>query len=161
TPINLAAVEQLVAATDAVVSEALAVAQRRTDGGKDIDDAQVHCERLAYAATEVAATKALLAYARAAAEHGQTDAAANGMAAVFAGEVAQRLASQADAHAEDFGLDEAVISRTFGSAAVKALVRSAVSDARVRAIGRQVIQQRGANHAWVESDIALMTRDSV
>ena len=37
---------------DALVREALAVASKRTDGGKGIDDEQVHAERLAYAATE-------------------------------------------------------------------------------------------------------------
>ena len=51
-PVDLAGVEKLVATTDALVREALAVASKRTEGGKGIDDEQVHCERLAYAATE-------------------------------------------------------------------------------------------------------------
>ena len=67
-PIDLAAVQQLVTTTDALVREALEVARKRTDGGKNIDDEQVHCERLAYAATEVAAARDLVAYARAAAQ---------------------------------------------------------------------------------------------
>jgi len=161
SPADVAEVEKLVTATDAVVRAALDVTRQRTDGGKGIDDAQVHCERLAYAATEVAAAKELVAYAKAAAQHGQADVVVNEMAGVFAGEVAQRLRSNVEAHAEDFGLDEATLNQTLGSSAAKAAVRSFVSDARVRAIGRNVMQQRGANHTWLESEIAAMTRDSV
>ncbi len=54
SPIGLAAVERLVGSTEKVAQAALDVARQRTDGGKGIDDAQVHCERLAYVATEVA-----------------------------------------------------------------------------------------------------------
>jgi len=161
TPVELAHVGKLIATTDAVVREALDIARRATDRGKGIDDAQVQCERLAYAATEVGAAKELHAYAQAAAGHGQGDAVVNEMAAVFAGEAAQRLASHVDAHTEEFGLGDARLNATLGTAEIKALIRSAVSDARVRAIGRQVMQQRGANHSWLESEIAVMTRDSV
>ena len=41
------------------------------------------------------------------------------------------------------------------------LIRDALSDARVRAIGRHVMQQRGVNHCWMDNEMALMTRDSV
>jgi len=161
TPVELTHVEKLIATTEAVVREALDIARRATDGGKGIDDAQVQCERLAYAATEIAAAKDLLAYAQAAATHGQADAVVNEMAAVFAGEAAQRLASHVDAHSEEFGLSDARLNATLGTAETKALMRTAVSDARVRAIGRHVMQQRGANHSWLENEIAVMTRDSV
>ena len=66
-PVDLEGAAHVVEMSDAVVREALAVASRRTQGGKGIDEEQVHCERLAYAATEVAAARDLLAYARAAA----------------------------------------------------------------------------------------------
>jgi (2S)-methylsuccinyl-CoA dehydrogenase len=160
-PMDLADVEQLVGATETVVQHALQVGRRRTDGGKGIDDAQVHCERLAYVATEVAAAKALLAYAKAALEHGHRDPIVEQMAAVFAAEVAQRLAGHIDAHADDFALGNDVLNQTLGADATRACMRAGLADARVAAIGRHVIQQRGVNHSWIDSEMALLTRDSV
>lgn len=159
-PLDLFGTERLVAVIDSVVREALEVASRRTEGGKGIDDQQVHCERLAYAATELAAAKELLAYAKAVPE-GQRDAALEAMPGVFAAEVAQRLVAQIDAHLGEFGLSADRLNRTLGSAEVRDLVRTGLSDAVVCGIGRRVIEQRGTNHSWLESEIAAMTRDSV
>lgn len=160
-PVEAAAVRQLVSATETLVTAALAVARRRTEGGKGIDTAQAQCERLAYAATELAAAKDLFAYAQAAAAHGQRDAVIEEMAAVFAAEVAHRLSSQIDAHADAFGLDDDLLNTTLGLAPVKAVMRHALSDARVQAIGGRVMQQRGVNHSWIAEDMAVMSRDSV
>ena len=159
--IDLSAVKKIVDATDAVVREALSVAARRTDGGKGIDDEQVHCERLAYAATEVAAARDFLAYAESAAAAGQRDSAVDAMAALFAAEVGQRLSAQVDAHPEAFGVSDERLNATLGGADLKRAMRTAAADAAVRAIGRHVIEQRGANHSWLDNEIALMTRDSV
>lgn len=160
-PIDTAAVQLLVTSTDGLVQSALDVARERTDGGKGIDAAQVHCERLAYAATELAAAKALLAYAQNAAQQGHRDTVLEEMAGVFAAEVAQRLVGNVDAHRDEFGLDDEVLNKTLGAGATKVQIRAALSDVRVQAIGRHVIQQRGANHSWLEGEIAQMTRDSV
>ena len=159
-PVDLAGVEKLVQTTDALVREALEVASKRTEGGKRVDDEQVHCERLAYAATEVAAARELLTYARAAA-HGHRDPSIEGMAGVFAAEVAQRLGSQIDAHPDAFGLVAGRLDVTLGNASIKGLVRRAAADETVCAIGRHVIEQRGANHVWIDNEMAVMTRDSV
>ena len=150
-PIDLAAVQRLVTTTDAVVREALEVTSKRTDGGKNIDDEQVHCERLAYAATEVAAARDLVAYAQAAAQQGDKDTSVAEMAGVFAAEVAQRLAGNIDAHPTEFGLGDERLNQTLGTGATKGLIRDALSDARVRAIGRHVMQQRGVNHCWMDN----------
>ncbi len=158
---DLAQVEKLVAATDALVKEALAVASKRTDGGKGIDDEQVHCERLAYAATEVAAARDLLAYAQASQAQGHGDAIVTEMTAVFAAEVAQRLAGNIDAHPEEFGITSDRLNSSLGSASARGAIRDGLQDARIQAIGRHVIQQRGVNHSWIDSDMAVMTRDSV
>ncbi|MBI3784954.1 MAG: acyl-CoA dehydrogenase family protein [Deltaproteobacteria bacterium] len=160
-PVELANVERLVQSIDAVVTEALEVAAKRTQGGKLIDDEQVHCERLAYAATELRAAKDLLAYAQAAKTAGQGDASVAEMAAVFAGEVAQRLSASVDAHSTEFGISDERLSSTLGSSAIKTILRDVVSDARVGAIGRHVMQQRGVNHSWIDNEMAVMTRDSV
>jgi len=161
SPIGLAAVERLVGSTETVAQAALDVARKRTDGGKGIDDAQVHCERLAYLATEVRAAKEFLAYTRAAAAHGHGDPVVDEMAAVFAADVAHRLWSQIEAHTEEFGLTDAFLDETLGASATKQAMRAALHEARVRAIGRHVTQHRGVNHCWIEGDLAVMTRDSV
>ncbi len=158
---DLSAMEQLVSTTNAVVCEALEIASQRTDGGKGIDDEQVHCERLAYAATEVAAARDLLDYAKAAAAGGQRDPVVEAMAGAFAAEVGQRVGGQIDAHLEEFGLSSERLNATLGTSELRKVGRTAASDAALRGIGRHVIEQRGANHSWIDSDIALMTRDSV
>ncbi len=160
-PVELSAVAQLVGTTESLVKEALEVAGKRTDGGKGIDDEQVHCERLAYVATEVRAAKELLAYAEAATAAGAADASTADMAAVFAGEIALRLAGNVDAHPSEYGIDDARLNATLGSAASKKIIREAVLDGRVRAIGRHVMSQRGINHSWMENELGQMTRDSV
>jgi (2S)-methylsuccinyl-CoA dehydrogenase len=159
--IDLSATARLVDTTDAVVREALELANKRTDGGKRIDDEQVQSERVAYAATEVAAARDLLRYAQTAAGQGQSAPVVDTMAALFAAEVAQRLVGQIDAHLEEFGLSADRLNATLGAAESKRLMRAASADTVVRGIGRHVIEQRGANHGWIDSEIALMTRDSV
>jgi (2S)-methylsuccinyl-CoA dehydrogenase len=159
--LDLAGVERLVTTADMVVRAAVQVAKERTDGGKEIDAAQVQCERLAYAATEVAAARSLLEYARAATRQGHQDAVVNEMAAIFAAEVTQRLTSSIDAHAAEFGLSDGFLTQTLGTGSTRAAVRAGLSDARVAAVGRHAMQQRGVNHTWIDNELALMTRDSV
>jgi (2S)-methylsuccinyl-CoA dehydrogenase len=44
---------------------------------------------------------------------------------------------------------------------VKAAIRDGAHESRFRKIGKSVITNKGVNNSWLESDIALMTRDSV
>lgn len=158
--VDLAAVEKLVSTADSVVRESLEVASKRTEGGRGIDDEQVHCERLAYGATEVAAARDLLAYAKSVPAD-QRDPAVDAMAGVFAAEIAQKLAANVSAHIDEYGVSEERLNQTLGSSEMKGLVRCLGHDSVVRAIGRDVMNKRGANHSFLDSDIASMTRDSV
>src|SRR5215470_18793210 len=88
-------------AARAVIDEAIRSARKVTQNGKAIDEHQVHAERLAYAATEVAAAEALAAYARSRHEAGAGDATTDTMAAAFAAEIADRLRARIDGHQED------------------------------------------------------------
>ncbi len=155
---DLAATEQIFAAADEVVRQSLEVASKRTDGGKGIDDEQVHCERLAYAATELAAARDLLNYAGG---PGAADPAVPSMAAAFAAEFALKLGGQVSAHLREFGISEDRLAETLGSAAVLAAARAAVADETLCAIGRHVIANRGVNHSPIDDEMAVMTRDSV
>ncbi len=143
-----------------VVDASLEAGRRTTANGRAIDDHQVHAERLAYAATEVAAAEALWAYARARREAGAGDATTEAMAAAFAAEVADRLHARLEGHRDDFGVPEALLARTLGDPAVKAAVRAAQHESRLRAIGQEVLRTRGANHGWLEPETAVLARDS-
>jgi alkylation response protein AidB-like acyl-CoA dehydrogenase len=158
--VRLDGVERIVAAVDAVVRESLTVASKRTAGGKGIDDEQVHVERLAYAATEARAARDLLTYAAGVAVNG-SDPTVGAMAAAFAGEVAAKLRAQVEAHPDEFGIGDDRLNATLGSAEIRQLVRAATADRALAAIGRQVMEQRGANHSWLPDEMASMTRDSV
>src|SRR5438552_16954717 len=105
----------IIPAVRAVLDEALAAGRRTTDGGKAIDDHQVHAERLAYAATEVAAAEALAAYARERRAAGAGDALTDTMADAFAAEVADRLRARIEGHPDDFGVPDAALARGPGS----------------------------------------------
>lgn len=161
SPVDLKGVGEVVNAVDTAVQEALAVGRKRTNGGKDIDAMQVHAERLAYAATEVRTAKDLLAYAESGLERSGGDGTIGEMAAVFAADVAARLSAQVDTYPDDFGLGDDVLRRTLADPTVKGIVRAGVQEARVRTIGRHVMQQRGVNHTWIDNELAVMTRDSV
>lgn len=158
--VNLDGAERIVTAIEAVVGDALKVASARTAGGKGIDDEQVHVERLAYAATEARAARDLLTYAAGAAVH-QPDPTVGAMAAAFAGEIAAKLRAQIEAHPDEFGIADDRLNATLGSAEIRQLVRAATADGAFAAIGRQVMEQRGANHSWLGDEMASMTRDSV
>jgi (2S)-methylsuccinyl-CoA dehydrogenase len=83
------------------------------------------------------------------------------MAGAFAAEVLARLAGQIDAHPAEFGIGAERLNATAGTTRTKELVRTLASDRALCGIGRHVIEQRGANHVWIDSELALMTRDSV
>ncbi|MCW5892849.1 MAG: acyl-CoA dehydrogenase family protein [bacterium] len=142
------------------VDTALEIGRRTTDGGKGIDDHQVHAERLAYAATEVRAAEALAEYAAQARAAGRGGEQAERMAAAFAGEVAAKLRGLLEAQADDFGVADDVLGRTLGAPAVRAAIRAAQHESRLRAIGAEVLRTRGADDGWIDGDIAEMARES-
>jgi (2S)-methylsuccinyl-CoA dehydrogenase len=157
----LAQATTIVDSLQKVRDEALDRGRIKTDGGKGIDDYQVHAERLAYLATEVEAAQALLAYARAVNEAGPGDPLMTEMALAFAAEVGQRLLTQVDTHLTDFGFSETFLAHTLARTEVRSLIRSGAAETRFRHIGQGVMTQRGVNNSWLESEIALMTRESV
>jgi (2S)-methylsuccinyl-CoA dehydrogenase len=145
----------ILAAARAAVDAAVVAARKTTQDGKGIDDHQVHAERVAYAATEIAAAESLAAYAAA---HG--DETAGHMAAAFAGEIAAKLAAAIEAHEDDFGIPGSVLDQTLRAPEVRAAIRAAQHETRLREIGREVIRTRGINNGYVDGDIAEMARDS-
>jgi (2S)-methylsuccinyl-CoA dehydrogenase len=148
------AIRRIIDASRTALDAALAAGRRLTDGGKSIDDHQVHAERLAYAATEVAAAEALAAYAA-----GVGDATTDTMAAAFAADVADRLRGRIEGHLEDFGVSDGVLAKSLGDAEVQKAIRAGQHEARLRDVGREMIRTRAANNAPID-EMAQMARDS-
>ena len=148
------AIRRINDASRAALDAALAAGRRLTDGGKSIDDHQVHAERLAYAATEVVAAEALAAYAA-----GAGDPTTDVLAAAFAAEVADRLRSRIEGHREDFDVPDTVLAKGLGDAEVQKAIRAAQHEARFRDVGREMIRTRAANNATID-EMAQMARDS-
>ncbi len=161
-PVGLEEVDRVVSTLADVVGEAVAAASRVTEGGKRIDDHQVQTERVAYAATEVEACKALANYARAAADAGADEAELYAAeAAAYVAEVVSRVAAEAAASADDYGLPEGLLGRSLASPEIQSLVREYASESRIRAIGRRIAEARGVNNDWIASEDAVMVRDAV
>jgi (2S)-methylsuccinyl-CoA dehydrogenase len=147
---------RLIDAAGSVIEAAVEHGRQLTEKGRRIDDHQVHCERLAYLTTEVAAARSLLEYARqqAAAE---PDPVTPHMAYAFAGEVVHRLRGALDAHGGDFGVE----TRVLAGDDITAFVRAALDDGRMRAIGCEQINRRAVNNCWLPDELAVMSRESV
>jgi (2S)-methylsuccinyl-CoA dehydrogenase len=161
-PVDLGDVDRLVGAIEAVVSDAVKAASQRTKQGAAIDEHQVHAERIAYVATELEGCKAMTAYARAAKAAGAADASLYAeQAGVYAGEVAAKLYASTRFAPADFGLAPDAVERSLGTTEVTRQIGDFVSEARIRAIGRTVAEQGGANDSWLPSEDVVMVRDSV
>src|SRR5262245_65326976 len=113
----------ILTAARAALDSALDAGRRTTQNGKAIDEHQVHAERLAYAATEVAAAEALAAYAKSRHQSGAGDAITDTMAAAFAAETADKLRARIEGHREDFGIPDAALAKSLGAADVQAAIR--------------------------------------
>ncbi|MPZ99275.1 MAG: acyl-CoA dehydrogenase [Dehalococcoidia bacterium] len=154
----IATARRLVDASQGVVDAALAHGARVTEGGRLIDEHQVHTERLAYLATQVRAASELVAYAERLATSGRADALQESMALGYAAEVTHALRSQVEAAWDDFGLDETQVA-PLHTPEVREGVRAALDEGRIRAIGRTVIEALGANNCELEDEVARLTRD--
>ena len=155
----LASARRLAELASDAADAALAAGSRLTDGGRGIDEHQVHAERIAQLATEVRAAKELVAYAERHVEAGKRDALAEQQAFAFAAEVLHKLRAAAELDPEAFGLEDGLRAR-LDDAEVRSLVRAGFSEAHVRQIGAQVIEARGVNLTELEDPVAALTRDS-
>ena len=150
---TLAAARTLVDAAQGAVATAIKAAAELTDGGKAIDDHQVHAERVAQLATFTRAAEELVAYCERQAGSGG-DAVAEAQALAFAAEVVHKLRADNEAAPELMSLGTSV-----DEPALLELMRLGLSDAHVTALGVQVLEARGAHATVLEDQIAAMTRD--
>ena len=100
----LATARALVDAAQDVIAAALSHAAQVTDGGRSVDEHQVHVERVAYLATQVRAAHELVAYAERLAAAGKPDALIESDALVYAAEATHALRSSVEAAWDDFAV---------------------------------------------------------
>jgi (2S)-methylsuccinyl-CoA dehydrogenase len=156
---TLDAARKLSELSSAVAESAVSSASRLTDGGRLIDEHQVHAERIAQLATEARAAEELLSYAQKQAAAGKPDALAKDEALAFAAEVVSKAWFAIDLQPELFSLDHAVLEQLHDKETAR-LVREGVSDSHFREIGSQVLAARGAFLAELEDPVAQLTRDT-
>lgn len=144
----------LVEALTRTLDQALALARQLTQDGKDIDVYQVHCERLAYRATEVQAARALLHYAEA---HGQGDGVAASLALAYAAEVHQTLLTDVNTHSDAYGMQATRLE----TPVVREAARLGASEALVSALGQAVLGSNGVLACQLGDEMTEMTRQAV
>ncbi len=157
----LARTRTIVSAVERALDKAMTHARHLTQEGKSIDDYQVHCERLAYRATELQAAQALLYYAERQGQDGQDDGVAGRMALAYAAEVHQTLRAEASAHLQMYGLGASGLADTLDAADVQQAACAGASEALLCAIGQVVLDTNGTNTVWLGDEMAEMTRQSV
>jgi len=143
----------------AAAESAVRSASRMTEGGRLIDEHQVHAERVAQLATEVRAAEELMSYAESQAAAGKADPLAEDQALAFSAEVVSKTWLAVDLHPESFAPDHDVLARLHDPETAR-LVRAGLSDAHVRGIGSRVIEARGAFSVELDDPVANLTRDT-
>src|SRR5438034_9391706 len=156
---TLDAARRLSELATAAAESAVAAASRLTEGGRLIDEHQVHSERIAQLTTEARAAEELLSYARNQAEASKPDALGEDEALAFSAEAVSKARFAVDLHPELFALDHGVLERLHNPETAR-LVREGLSDSHVRDIGSRVIDARGAFTAELEDPVAQLTRDT-
>ncbi|HVP04355.1 MAG TPA: acyl-CoA dehydrogenase family protein [Dehalococcoidia bacterium] len=155
---SLTAARHLADIAAGVAESAIESAAKLTDGGKNIDEHQVHAERIAQIATEARAAGELTAYAEAQAKAGKRDALAEDQALAFAAEALHKAHATIETDPETFAIDQGFHDLLAGNN-TRNLIRAGMSDAFVRGIGGRVLEARGAFTAALDDEIANMTRD--
>jgi (2S)-methylsuccinyl-CoA dehydrogenase len=151
----------IVAALEHTLDRALVQARSVTQGGQGIDEAQVHCERLAYRATQLRAMQDLLHYATSEQQRQPAETLMPRMALAFAAEVGQQCRAEIDAHVDDYGLSDAFLQDTLGTPEMCTAIRAGAQEALLRHIGQVVIETYGVNNCWLGDELATLTRQSV
>jgi (2S)-methylsuccinyl-CoA dehydrogenase len=155
----LASARRLADAAAEAVESAVAAGSRFMNGGALIDEHQVHSERIAQHATEARAAHELTAYAERQVATGARDALAEEQSLAFAAEVLHKLRAAIELSPEAFGLDGEQRAR-LDDQGLRELVRAGLDEARVRRIGREVLEARGAHTTELEDQAASLVRDS-
>lgn len=134
----------LLAAADGLLERALERARAVTADGAGIDDHQVTTERVAYAATEGRAARALVDLAARIAGEGRGDRALELLAVAGTAELVASLRARIAQAQDELGLDDGELEKAF-PAERRALLRRAGGEGLLRALGAHQLERRGRN----------------
>jgi len=154
---NLQDVRGILDAVSGLTDLALERARDITKRGKAIDDNQVLSSQVAYAATEARAANEL--FARHTQLGGKLTPYLENLAIAGVAHLANAARKRVDVLLDDLGLSEADVDRLF-TAEVRASLRNAGSEQRLRDIGASVAEQRGKNALPLDETLEQV-RDSV
>jgi (2S)-methylsuccinyl-CoA dehydrogenase len=158
---ELAQVRTLMSTFEQVLNAALANAARQTSNGKNIDDFQVHCERIAYRATEFRAAQALLSDVERQGQSGQDTRMTGSIALAYTATALQGLWSDVHTHLADYGFSESFIDQMIHPPHVVRAMRLGMAESVFRSIGRAVIETDGINNTWLGDELSELTRQTV
>ena len=142
-----------------LLAESVDAAKRLTQGGASIDDHQVITERVAYAATEAVAAHEMLGELERWRAEGKATAMREQTAIAAVGELMNNLWFRLSGVADDLGIGDAAIERTF-PASVRGALRRTTSEALLRELGANAAATRGAND-WALDETHEQVRDQV
>jgi (2S)-methylsuccinyl-CoA dehydrogenase len=146
-------------AAGGLVDRAVARAREVTEGGLRIDDHQVLAERVAYAATQARAARALVDAVAAAGGEGRAPEIFQATCAAAVADLARDLKGRLEPSLDDLGLGEDALEDAF-PADVRAQLRRCGHESVFRAIGRHVAETRGRNE-WPLDELSEQVRDAV
>jgi (2S)-methylsuccinyl-CoA dehydrogenase len=130
-----------------LLEAALTRARALTRQGAAIDEHQVLSERVAYAATEARAARALVAYVERIQAEGRADALLEATAAAATADLVSSLVTRLAPSADELGIDDAL------PPAVRERLRAVGHEAVFRALGRAVGQRRGRNETPLDETL--------
>jgi (2S)-methylsuccinyl-CoA dehydrogenase len=160
-PSELSQIRVLLLAFEQVLNEALANAARQTNNGKDIEDFQVHCERIAYRTTEFRAAQALLNDTERQWQSGQDTRMTGCIALAYSATALHRFWSDIHANPADYGFSDSLIDQTVGATDVVEAMRTGMAESVFRSIGRAVLETDGINNTWLGDELSELTRQTV
>jgi (2S)-methylsuccinyl-CoA dehydrogenase len=146
-------------AAGGLVDRAVARAREVTEGGLRIDDHQVLAERVAYAATQARAARALVDAVAAAGGEGRAPEIFQATCAAAVADLARDLKGRLEPSLDDLGLGEDALEDAF-PADVRAQLRRCGHESVFRAVGRHVAETRGRNE-WPLDELSEQVRDAV
>jgi (2S)-methylsuccinyl-CoA dehydrogenase len=155
-PVTPRELEKLVVAAESWTSTCVARARSLTEDGRAIDDHQVLAERVAYAATEARAARALFAFSQ---SRPRRDPVLEQMTAVGVAELATSARDRLLPFIDDLGVDQAAVDAIY-TGELGALLRRAAHESVVRAVGKAVAEGGGRNQVPLD-EVLEQVRESV
>jgi (2S)-methylsuccinyl-CoA dehydrogenase len=136
--------KSLLDAATGLLESAVAAARKLTSDGKNIDDHQVITECVAYASTEAVAAHEVIHNVEEIRSEGRSSELLELAAVGAVGHLVDGLRARVSARADDLGIGDAAVEKSF-TPAIRTLLRRATAESLYRKVGVHVAQTGGRN----------------